>query len=431
MRIYPSFRGSRIATPSKRSSATGVTVGQPGRHSRLYKLGMIYLGASILFEFLDQLLFFRLLGFDEITDVMLIARLSVDLLFVMAGFYHGIGAQVFRGSAISLLAVLTVYGLAVGIIRQNLFIEMEKDFVLFALFIFKFAIFKAIFTAGDNLDDFYKKLQKYCRYTLYVGAGSLAIMLALTRLGFSFYEQGISNLDWYVSYAVATNRPMAALLGLSISFLLAKRMVLLSCAVIFFPWFFMRLLRGSPMIFMALTTTTIIVGIFLQFISFDSESLNYAVRIDLYQLGAELQNFSMDTIRQILIILDNPRYLESWSALHELQDAGFWFGGGFGFEYLDVYTYEIVSNAHFSPVGLITKVGFPGMILFYYVFFRGTVVGLRAREPMTKLCGYYVLGAIVGSLLTWKFFLSSPLLPMALAAALHCQDSRARLAPRK
>ena len=194
-------------------------------YSPLYRLGLIYLGISILFEFLDQLLFLRLLGFNPITQVMLLVRLSVDLMFIGVALGHGIGASVFRGTVVNTLTVLTVYGFILGLVSENDILEILKDLILFGSFILKFAIFKAIFLSGNDMDRFFAKLQKYCWYTLYVAISSFAILLTLKRLDFSFYEQGISNVEWFVAYSAATNRPVGAIFGLALAFLLAKRMV--------------------------------------------------------------------------------------------------------------------------------------------------------------------------------------------------------------
>ena len=395
-------------------------------YSPLYRLGLTYLGISIVFEFLDQLLFFRLLGFNAIAQVMLWARLLVDLIFIAVALHYGISTSIFRGAVINLLTLLTVYGLFMGLVSENDISEILKDLILFGSFILKFAVFKAIFLSGNDVGQFYKKLQRYCWYTLYVAVGSFAILLTLKRLGFSFYEQGISNVEWFVAYSAATNRPVGAIFGVAVAFLLAKRMVLLSCAVIFFPWFAKKLFLGSPKVFVTASVIFIFSLAALQFVAVDPETLRYAIRIDFDEVLNGLQNFSMGEVRRILIVFDNPRYLESWSALNELEQLGFWAGGGFGFDYLDVYTSEIVSNAHFSPVGFITKFGFLGMLVFYYLILTCAWAGLRARHPMAVLCGYYVLATVAGSLMTWKFFLSSPLLPMALAAALYCRSSPAR-----
>lgn len=405
----PPELGTSRAGPSRRPA-----------YSRLYRLGLTYLGVSILFEILSQLMFFRLIGFNAITQVMLVTRLAVDLLFIGVGLNYGISVNVFRGYVINTLTILTVYGFIVGIIGANDIFEILKDLLLFSSFILKFAIFKAIFLSDNNMDRFYARLQKYCWFTLYVAIVSFVIMRALSSLGFSFYQQGISNVDWFVAYSVATNRPIGAIFGLIVAFLLAKRMVFLSCAVIFFPWIAKRLFALSPKILLSVSAFAVVVLVMVQFVTEGPETLHYAIRIDFNEFLDALQHYSMDEVRRILIILDNPRYQESWSALEALGPLGLLTGGGFGFNYVDVHTGNTVSNAHFSPVGLITKFGFVGMLLFYHLFLMGAFKVIRARHPISVLCGYYVLATVAGSLLSWKFFLSSPLLPMALAAALYC-----------
>lgn len=400
-------------------------------YSPLYRLGLTYLGISILFEFLDQLMFLRLLGFNAITHLMLLARLAVDMIFIGFGLYYGISAWAFRGLVVNALTILTAYGLLLGLIGANDISDTLKDLVLFGSFILKFAIFKAIFLSGDDIGRFFAKLEKYCWFTLYAAVGSFAILFLLKRLGFSFYEQGISNVEWFVAYSAATNRPIGAIFGLAMAFLLAKRMVLLSSAVIFFPWIAKRLFSGNPKIFISVSALAILAMAMMQFVTIDPETLRYAVRIEFEEVFREFQNITMDEVRNILIIIDAPRYLESWSALQELEQLGFWIGGGFGFNYVDVYTTEIVGNAHFSPIGFITKIGFVGMLVFYYLVLTGAISGIRARHPMAVLCGYYVLSTIAGSLFTWKFFLSSPLLPMALAATLYCRSTQARRAEKQ
>lgn len=392
-------------------------------YSPLYRLGLTYLGVSILFEFLSQLLFLRLFGFNVILEVMLLVRLSVDLFFIGAGLYYGISVGVFRGYAINTLSILILYGSVIGIIVGNDISEIAKDFILFGGFILKFAIFKAIFLSTNDMGRFFARLQKYCWYTFYIAICSLVILYALKGLDFSFYQQGISNVEWFVAYSAATNRPIWAVLGFAIAFLLAKRMVLFSCVVIFFPYIANRFIRANRKVLFSVSAAVIVALVMMPFVTIDPEMFNYSIRLDFDSALNTFQNFSMEEIHLFLTIVDTPRYLESWSALQELGSFGFWFGGGFGFSYFDTYRGETVSNAHFSPVGFITKFGFFGTLVFYYIFLVGAISGIRAPHQMSVLCGYYVLATVAASLMAWKFFASSPLLPMALAAALYCRNT--------
>lgn len=390
-----------------------------GARYNLYSIGLSYLSVSIIFEFIDQLSYFRLLGYNEVGDALLILRLFVDIFFVFSAIIVKINGATFRGGVIITCAILSIYGFVLGIIKQNEFIEIIKDLMLFLLFILKFVIFKEIFEYNNDMSIFYKKLIKYCKYTLYVGFLSLVIMLSLVRFGFAFYTQGVSSIEWYAAYAASHNRPIAIFISLIIAFFLAKRMVLLSVATILITWFGAKLFRGNLIAIAFLSAFALGSLTLMQLVTLNSDTVNYAIRLDIYSILEQIRNFSMPALQGLLMSFDMPRYLESASALGQLQVTGFWFGGGFGFEYLDVYTNEIVTNAHFSPVGLISKVGVWGMILFYAVLIYGALAGLKADNPLSKLCGYYSLATIVGSFMAWKFFLSSPLLPMALAAAIH------------
>lgn len=427
MTTYPKKNDKDEMRPSGlHSSANQNFINDRKDHSSLYKIGLTYLSVSIIFEFVDQLAFLRLLGSNEIAQILMAIRLIIDLLFILSAMYFGINARMFADGVSAAFAFLISLGFVAGAINQNEPIELIKDLTLFTFFIMKFVIFKQIFLYDLDLTNFYKKLIKYCKFTLYVGMLSLSVMFSLRQLGFIFYEQGISNLDWFVSYAVAVNRPLPALFALIIAVLLAKRMVVLSCVAVFIFWFMARLLRGNPIIFVISCLAVILAIVFLPFISLDTGALTYAIRIDLYQVLSEFSSFSTDALAQILMTIDGPRYIESLSALDELQSGGFWFGGGFGFEYLDTYTNEFVTNAHFSPVGAITKFGIFGMLLFYSLFVYAAAVGGRQHHPLAKLCGFYILATIFGSLLAWKFFLSAPLLPMAMAAAIYCRGNLVR-----
>ncbi|WP_339764495.1 hypothetical protein [uncultured Sulfitobacter sp.] len=394
------------------------------RQSPVYQLCLYYLSISIFFEVLDQLLFLRLLGVPYVAQSMLALRLFVDMLFVTYCFVYGIKTSIFRGTLINMFIVMVVWGAVLGIVYQNNIIEMFKDLLLFALFALKFAIFKSVFMSGEDLNPLLNRLRKYCIYTLYVAIFSLCVMLTLRRVGFVFYEQGISNLEWYVSYAISGNKMMAAFLGVVIAFLLGKRMVFISCVVIFVLPIIINFVRLNQRMFLTLMTGIAALTAILQVVTFNQDAFSYAIRLDFDSIFQEVRGLSLDSLTRALMILDYPRYSESLSALTELKGNGIMFGGGFGFNYLDSYTNEYVSNAHFSPVGMITKVGIVWMIPFYLVFFHGSIVALRSRHPMVRLCGYYLIATLIGSLFTWKFFLSSPLLPLAFAISLYCDRSK-------
>ena len=387
----------------------------PQSYSKIYQTCLLYISASIVFEFLNQLLFFRLLGVPYVAETMLSLRLLVDTLLVMACFSFGIQNKLFRGAAVNTLFVLTVWGTVLGFINQNSVPVVFKDIILIGFFLLKFVIFKAVLTSNEDLTKLFRHLVKYCLYTLYIAIFSLVTLQLMRRAGLSFYPQGISNVEWYVAYALSINRTIAATVGVLVAFLLAKRMVFVSCAVMFLNFTVLKLAKLNRKVLISLIVLTLVTIIGLQFFSFSKDMFYYATRLDFEGLLYELKDVSVQAVLKVLYLMDPGRYTESLSAIQELKFEGVLMGGGFGFNYTDMHTHKIVSNAHFSPVGLVTKFGIFGMVAFYALVSYPMFPALRADHFAVRLCGLYLLATVVGSMFAWKFFLSSPLLPLALA----------------
>ena len=395
--------------------------------SRLYRLCLSYLGAAIAFEILDQILFLRLLGVPYVAQSMLTLRLLVDTIFIMACLSCGLRVTLFRGAVVLMIFLMILWGTVLGFASQNDIIEIIKDIILFSFFVLKFVIFKAIVTSQEDLHLLHEKLKKYCLLTLYVAIFSYFTLIALRRVGFVFYEQGISNLEWYVAYALSANRTLGAFFGVLIAFLLGKRMVLAACLAIFLISSVIKLLRLNTRFLITLVIMLSVVILGKQFVTINQQTFAYAIRINFESIFHTVEYFSVDTILSILQLIDPGRYSESASAIFELKSIGVIFGGGFGFNYTDSYTREVVSNAHFSPIGLITKFGVGGMIVFYLLLIWGFLSAMYSKHPMVILCGYYLISVVFASVFAWKFFLSAPLLPLAFAVCWYSKAIRASM----
>jgi hypothetical protein len=109
------------------------------------------------------------------------------------------------------------------------------------------------------------------------------------------------------------------------------------------------------------------------------------------------------------MLIDPGRYVEYVSVRPHLSGPKIVFGLGYGFRYRLIdfeASQESVSNAHFTPLGIVLKFGLVGVSMWLAAFFY-LFLGVYPRTKIEYAAHVSLFGIFVQSLFAYGFFINS------------------------
>jgi len=308
------------------------------------------------------------------------------------------------------LLVLPLYPTLIGIVSKNSALTLINDFALYLLLLLKIPIFTCLFSSKDFRAIFIRWINRYLSYSMFMVVIMLFIAYSLKFAGFVFYFQAPLEITFVTAYLAAQGRSFGVFFLLIYAFLSAKRMILIGVCVTIVS----ALLIRNKYAFISLFKI-LLIGLALSFILslFDLSQIAGLSKVD-----AALNIFSgeSDGFMESFSRLDPSRYTEIVSLWNSIESSDFIFGQGFGYRYqydlslLDyrLSNYESHSNSHFTPLGVLSKFGIFGSVLWLCLF---TTLLIRAykyrkKDAVAMASFLFLISLIVQSFFAYALFVN-------------------------
>ncbi|SHL93275.1 hypothetical protein [Mucilaginibacter sp. OK098] len=345
---------------------------------------------------------------DSYSEAFLTVGAIIDLLIILYGFKH-----LFKRK-IAIVFLLLIFSLIVGALNNEISRRFITDFTNPFFFFAKVYIFGQ-YWLSNNFNTYIKY------YTRIAFAGSV-LLLPITY--FLFQSTGTTRLAIFPPMELPyANYMLSNSLWLLVSFIIimlyGKRAQLFSAIITFlfytflfkrkqiFKYFIMLLISGGAVIFI-----------------FNNFSNNLAVirlkgTFDLYNENHS-GNDNLDKISA-------GRYNELETIINQMQLKDYFIGKGLGFVYLvdTGVAYAETTNAHFSPIGFLSKYGLLFTIYIYYFIIS---IFVKTNKKLLSSNAYVIaLGVSVfvflESFFAYAIFVT-PILPIVMGVLIAIQKKQ-------
>ncbi len=362
--------------------------------------------------------FFSLLGIlastyrtvyqDSYVTEILILSSVLDVMIILLGFRYVMNSQ------IGLLLILLFFSTIVGLLSNPLSRRFITDFTNPLFFFSKVFVFRRYWLYTD-----FKKYTRF--YTRIATIGSLAL-LPVTY--FLFKSGGKNRLAIFppmeLPFANYMLTSSLLLLGSFIIILLyGKRAQLFSAIIVFFSYtFFFKRSEIVKYLLIFCAAALVMIYIFANF----SDNLAVArlkTTFDLYK-SEGAGNSNIDQISA-------GRYNEFETVISQMKLKDYFLGKGCGFVYNvdNVTEYTETSNAHFSPIGFLSKYGLAFTIFVYYFMFS---IFFKSNKGLLSDSNYVIALGVSVFIFMESFFayalFVTPILPVALGVLLAYQKKQ-------
>ncbi|MCO5949299.1 O-antigen ligase family protein [Mucilaginibacter flavidus] len=341
-------------------------------------------------------------------EEFLIVSAALDLIIYLLGFKYTLDRK------ITALCALLLASALIGLSNNDISRRFITDFTLPFFFFVKVLVFKKYWSTAD----FGKYVKVYVNLAFY---GSI-ILLPITY--YLFTSSNHSRLAIFPPMELPfANFMLSNTFYVIISFfvilLYGKRAQLVSAIVVFLCYTFV-FKRKQIVKFLFIFLVAVVVAFYV----FENYSKNLAVSrlkntFDLFK-SEESTNSNIDQISA-------GRFNEFETILAQMRPEDYFLGKGMGFVY-NVDTggeYIKTSNAHFSPIGFLSKYGLIFTLFVYYFLFS---IFLKTNKALLRDRNYVIaLGVSVfiflESFFSYALFVT-PILPVALGMMLSLQKKQ-------
>jgi len=383
------------------------------------------LWALKIYLILNGLGLLRLTGIFNITPYSLFLYRLLDLALIIT-FLLFWRQPVKMRLAELIMIFFVLLPVVTGIFNGHVNITMANDLATYLFFIIKVIIFRTLLISiymRYHPDTFFATFSRsLIKLSLVIAIIGLTLALYISSKGVAFYFQSASEIKLAASLAIASNNIILSLSFLTIALLSGKRMIFIGILLMFLIAFMRsQRFRNQNTLFIAFALAFVfILGSLSVFPLFSdlSQSASY-VRVDttIRDIKAAV-TYESDSLNEILFVLAPARYAEAVSLWRSLTNIDVLIGAGYGFRYtVDVplfiannfvVTGETVSNAHFSPIGIVSKFGIVGFVIWTIYL----LTGLKAliAGPRTSWfrfgCALAFCAIWIESLFAFGFFIN-------------------------
>lgn len=371
----------------------------------LFKVYLAYLSFML---FTSVLTYTRLLGIWNHVHALFLIQRGFDLIFITFFCFY-FGSQLKLPRLYYLLFLLPVYPLILGVFQGNSLLTLVNDFVLYLFVLVKILIFKAIFTSIKDFSLFERWLGRYIKYTVVMAVLMLVCAYGLSYLGYKFYFQAPLDITYVSSYFAASGSYLGLFFLLCYAALSGKRMILIGMFVVILCALFKRFRLQLATIFRWLGGLLCVMVLVFTVDLSEVPGLSKVA-----ELTAKSEEWDGEGFADLISRLDPSRYTEVVSLWRSLDAVDLFLGKGFGYRYqydLSILNFtldnkESHSNSHFTPMGVISKFGFIGLLLWSVFLMALLVKSFRyARgNPFSFAAFVFLLSLIAQSMLAFTLF---------------------------
>lgn len=308
--------------------------------------------------------------------------------------------------------LLLIPPLLVGFVNHELSRRHFSDFLMPILFFMKVALFSNYWGRADIM----KFIKFYSRVTLVLS------FILLLFVYYIFSVSGATRLSIYPPLELSTSYYLMAnplLFAFSFCLIVAygKRAQLISAIVIFAISY--KFVNSKMKLIFTLSAFTLIVAV-VAFISHNPDNLSIRRLVYSFEL---LSSGDLDSLTR----LSAGRFDEVITILKDMQWIDFLYGKGNG------YTYELmllsgemkeVTNAHFTPLGLLSKYGVFFTIFMYHFFYKKlSGFSVKASSVSEKIVYISVLFLFLESFFSYSLYVVS-ITPILIGSLISFQKIR-------
>lgn len=375
---------------------------------KIYKLVAIYYSAQLFILVISGASVIRQLGIFDITRLLLVASWFVDLAFVVL-MTLSIRKWVFPSYLFWPVLLFCVAPL-MGVLNKQFNHTFVTDIVVYTTFFLKILIFHQLFSVSHYANQFAAFLVKFCKWAVFVGVLTVGSMYVLSFAGHEFYFSATPNITYSYALTVISGNTLYSYLVFLLGLATGKRMIIIGLFVIFVLTFRRFSLRWKEFLFLS-------VVVFLGFSYISINAIESIPGVSKVQLLLNFE-FSYDKLME----LDRHRMSEILGIIHVLEWYDYVFGKGFGFRYFWFDNPELQAagvthtNAHFTPLGIISKFGVIGFISISTMFVTviWTAFKIRLTRPLAYMNYVFLVSMIVQSMFAYILF-NNPLIPLVIA----------------
>lgn len=295
----------------------------------------------------------------------------------------------------SILLLFAFFNAILGIINNGISVRFFIDVFILFLFILKISLI-AILARKENI---YYLLCHFVKLYVYISAFAAIIGVIL------FYTIP-SNANAYVGltpviiplliFSLIKSKYFLSFLSFLIVILSGKRAMVLSSLIVTMKHFITKRyvsLKISRIFILVLISIFIV-------ISFKSFTLPAVDKI-LMTLNS-LKSIDLDIIYNLI----GPRFSEIFSISSVMNFYDLPLGKGAGFTYDLIHNGEVINynhaNAHFTPIGIISKYGFPIFLMLSLIFFRALI--FKSENSLVMFIKLYLIAFIIESFFSYLIF---------------------------
>lgn len=362
----------------------------------------------------------RLIGLLNIAPYYLLCYRVLDVILI--GVFVIYWRHPLRTHMFIPLLIVVLYPMLFGIVNGNINVTFFNDFVTYTFFVVKFIIFRTLLisiyarVSPDELFFCFKR--RLVRLSLFVAFLSLLTAIILLGMGFEFYYQAPAEISLGAALAITGGNVFVSFLFLVYAALSGKRMIFAGVVAMFliaylfsgkfrlgsFRWILVATLILMLVVFVAPVPDNFTASVAIQKFAGTFYDLNLAWKT----AGGALE---------FLKLVDSGRYLEVYSLFKELSYLDIIFGAGYGFRYEMDYSVMLelgrsiegsVTNSHFTPLGIVSKSGIVGLLIWSAVILPGLRALFCDREisQFRFACALALCAMIVQSFFAFGFYVN-------------------------
>lgn len=376
-------------------------------YSQLYNTIKWYYASQLLILILGIGAVIRQLGLFEVTRLLLVLSWLSDIVLVAIALLL---CRFKLPHVLVPLALLFIGATILGVGNGFLNHTFITDLVTYFTFILKIIIFSNLFQYQLFRNQFYTFIKRYCWLAVIVGSITIGLMFLLWFAGFRFYFSATPDITYSYALALGNGQLLYSYVIMLLGFFSGKRMIIIGLFVIFMFGFKKYLNRPVNYLLIAFA---VLILLFLSGLS-DLPSVSKITSI--------IENLNGNNLNAMLMSLDKGRMSEVLGIIHSMNWYDYVLGKGYGFRFFWFGFDELResgishSNAHFSPIGIISKFGVLGLMLFigFYIYALALSFQHRNYDKLSYPNFLFLTSMMVQSLFAYVLF-NHPLIPIVFA----------------
>jgi len=389
---------------------------------KLPLLVKLYYHSQVLIVILGFTAVFRQLSLFNATKMLLSMSWGFDLLFVGLALVSiksfRLPKWVFPPAMLLLTAPLL--GAYNGFLNHTL----VTDIVVYSTFFLKISIFFKLFKQHLYRQQFNSFLLMYCKAAVITGVLTVATLTLLKSLGYQFYFSATPDITYSYALNLTSGNVWYSYFIFGLSIMTGKKMLVIGFFVIYILAYkrYFNHYKHNLLLLLGCIIAVIYIG---------PSVIDSTPGLAKFQKLTQLQG---DNLYTILMKLDRHRFSEILGIIDVMEWYDYILGKGYGFRFYwfdnDILKDAGItnSNAHFSPMGIISRFGIIGFILFSILFIYVLWCAFKSRKKTHLAYANYLFLAsiLVQSLFAYILF-NNTLVPLVIALVLNSRAEHENL----